>query len=320
VGVRARARLILQIDATLEGAALHVRVRVRNPRDRETGMYWWTNIAVAQTAQSRVFALATHAYMTGYDGTLGRVDLNATDPRFPATAPAAADYFFDLAPGSTAEAAALRRPGSPPSTATDPASRTSRPRPDRPQALRLGRHPGRAALVRLARRRDRRLLRDPGRARHHAVRAPAHAPGATWEWTETFLPLRLSDPRSTAAGTSPSPRSGRRCCARRTPGSAGVARLEAAADIAPTRRPDRPGARSSRSSPRAAVPRSPSGARFVRDGEEGAYWAAGGPLLARRPTDRGHGSTSEPDPLEAPASTSPATSGITCSPRRPPPG
>src|SRR5690606_3917876 len=58
--------LIVQIDATLDSqvAGLHVRVRVRNPHAEETGMYWWTNIAVAQTEGSRVFAPATHAYQT----------------------------------------------------------------------------------------------------------------------------------------------------------------------------------------------------------------------------------------------------------------
>src|SRR5690606_6491563 len=90
--------LIVQIDATLDAAApaLHVQVRVRNPHRTETGMYWWTNIAVAQTPGSRVFTAATHAYKTGYDGTLSRVDLTAEDVSYPASASAAADWFHDL--------------------------------------------------------------------------------------------------------------------------------------------------------------------------------------------------------------------------------
>lgn len=90
--------VIVQIDATLDAhvAALHVQVTVRNPHAAETGMYWWTNIAVAQTAGSRVFAPATHAYQTQYDGSLGYVDVASPDISHPAGAPAAADWFFDL--------------------------------------------------------------------------------------------------------------------------------------------------------------------------------------------------------------------------------
>lgn len=90
--------LIVQLDATLDAGApaLHMSVQVRNPHAHETGMYWWTNIAVAQEEGSRVFAPATHAFQTAYDGSLTRVDLAATDTSHPASAPAAADYFYDV--------------------------------------------------------------------------------------------------------------------------------------------------------------------------------------------------------------------------------
>ena len=64
-------------------AALHVRVRVRNPRDRETGMYWWTNIAVAQTAQSRLqqseHPAAGHSRHRGDLHGIGKDERNAAD-------------------------------------------------------------------------------------------------------------------------------------------------------------------------------------------------------------------------------------------------
>ncbi len=90
--------LIVQLDATLDthAPALHVQVTVHNPHPTETGMYWWTNIAVTQHEDSRVYAPATHAYVTAYDGSLNRVDLTADDSSRPASAPAAADYFYDV--------------------------------------------------------------------------------------------------------------------------------------------------------------------------------------------------------------------------------
>ena len=300
--------LILQIDATLDGAALHVRVRVRNPRDRETGMYWWTNIAVTQTEGSRVFAPATHAYMTGYDGTLGRVDLEATDPRFPATAPAAADYFFDLAPGLAAESAD--------DDDDAPASR--------PWIAAIDAEGSGLAHVSTARLLGRKLFvwGDTPGGRHWCdwlggetgayfeiqaglaatqyehLRMPG---GATWEWTETFLPLQLTDPRLDGTWSDSVAAVGAAVLQTAdAAGTAGVARLEAAADVAPDALlsvgspwgalEEQLAARSG--SAFAALP----GIRFVRDAEEGAYWAA---LLDAAP---GSAPAVEPDPSVAPAS------------------
>jgi len=300
--------LILQIDATLDGAALHVRVRVRNPRDRETGMYWWTNIAVTQTEGSRVFAPATHAYMTGYDGTLGRVDLEATDPRFPATAPAAADYFFDLAPGLAAESAD--------DDDDAPASR--------PWIAAIDAEGSGLAHVSTARLLGRKLFvwGDTPGGRHWCdwlggetgayfeiqaglaatqyehLRMPG---GATWEWTETFLPLHLTDPGLDSTWSDSVAAVGAAVLQTAdAAGTAGVARLEAAADVAPDALlsvgspwgalEEQLAARSG--SAFAALP----GVRFVRDAEEGAYWAA---LLDAAP---GSAPAVEPDPSVAPAS------------------
>lgn len=102
--------LIVQLDATLEAhaPALHVQVTVHNPRPVETGMYWWTNIAVAQEEGSRVFAPATHAYLTAYDGSLSLVDLAADDSSRPASASAAADYFYDVTGAAEAAGTEVR--------------------------------------------------------------------------------------------------------------------------------------------------------------------------------------------------------------------
>ncbi|UNK70766.1 DUF5107 domain-containing protein [Microbacterium sp. H1-D42] len=187
--------LIVQIDATLDAnvAALHVQVRVRNPHPTETGMYWWTNIAVAQTAGSRVFAPATHAYQTQYDGSLGYVDVAAPDISRPASAEAAADWFFDLS-----EPGALR---------SDEAQRMPWIAALEPDGSGLG-HTSTSLL------KGRKLFvwGDTTGGRHWcdwlggetgayfeiqgglATTQYEHLPmpgGATWEWRETFVPLQV---------------------------------------------------------------------------------------------------------------------------------
>ena len=52
-----------QIDAYLPDGSpvLFVRVRIVNPHDREVPMYWWSNIAVPETAETRVIVPADAA-------------------------------------------------------------------------------------------------------------------------------------------------------------------------------------------------------------------------------------------------------------------
>ncbi|SDL62807.1 DUF5107 domain-containing protein [Microbacterium azadirachtae] len=300
--------LILQIDATLEGPALHVRVRVRNPRDRETGMYWWTNIAVAQAEGSRVFAPATHAYMTGYDGTLGRVDLREADPRFPAAAPAAADYFFDLAPGLADSADAADAPAPRPWIAAVDAEGSglahvsTAPLTGRKLFVWGDTPGGRRWCDWLGGETGAYFEIQAGLAttQYEHLRMPG---GATWEWTETFLPLQLADPRLDGGWDDAVAEVGPQVVqAAERIGSAGIARLESSVDVAPE-------ALISIGSPWGALEQelaartgtafaSPAGVRFVRDGEEGAYWAA----LLDAPSDRIGRGIAEPDPLVAPDS------------------
>ena len=215
--------VIVQIDATLDStvAALHVRVRVRNPHADETGMYWWTNIAVAQTEGSRVFAPATHAYQTQYDGTLAHVDVAAPDVSRPAHAAQAADWFYDLGGDAMPWIAALEPDG------TGLAHVSS---------VRLS---GRKLFV----------WGDTTGGRHwqewlggsyfeiqggltttqyENLRMPG---GATWEWTETFLPLHVdgADGQWAAACAVVGAQVGRATDA------ADASRLDAVADLAPER-------------------------------------------------------------------------------------
>lgn len=95
--------VVFQIDAWLpqDSPVVFVAVRIRNPNADTVPMYWWTNAAVPQTAQTRVLAPAKAAYITDYDGSMTRADptdFHGVDATWPARNPQAADFFFDLKP------------------------------------------------------------------------------------------------------------------------------------------------------------------------------------------------------------------------------
>lgn len=211
--------LIVQLDATLEADALHVQVRVRNPHPHETGMYWWTNIAVAQTPGSRVFTAASHAYRTGYDGRLTLTDLDADDVSYPASAPTAADWFHDL-----------------------PSDRM-------PWIAALDAHGDGLAHVSTRELKGRKLFvwGSGAGGRHWAdwlggsyfeIQAGLtttqyeHLPmpgGATWEWQEAFLPVHVEDPAGAYADAR------ERVGEVVSKASPECERLTAVADVAPSR-------------------------------------------------------------------------------------
>jgi hypothetical protein len=99
-----------QVDAWLDGPRLLIHVKIRNPNDAVTPMYWWSNIAVPQATGTRVVVPATAAYRTRYDGQLDRVAtpmLDGRDYSYPARAPHASDFFFDVPDGVRPWIAAL---------------------------------------------------------------------------------------------------------------------------------------------------------------------------------------------------------------------
>ncbi|MDT7799366.1 MAG: hypothetical protein QOI78_2799 [Actinomycetota bacterium] len=73
---------------------LLVGVRIRNPHPHDVPVYWWSNIAVPQTPDTRVLAPATQAWHYGYSGRLDLVDVPGS-LTYPARAESAADYFFE---------------------------------------------------------------------------------------------------------------------------------------------------------------------------------------------------------------------------------
>lgn len=94
--------LVLQVDLHLDEDRLLASTRVINPDPEPKPLYYWTNIAVPETAGTRVLSGASTAWRTDYSGHLSRVsvpypDSDGVDISYPATASHAADYFFETA-------------------------------------------------------------------------------------------------------------------------------------------------------------------------------------------------------------------------------
>lgn len=90
--------VVFQVEAWLPPGSpvLLVGVAIHNPRPEPVPMYWWSNAAVPQTADTVVRAPATSAFRTGYSGRLERVPAQDLQP---GRSPAAADYFYEIDPG-----------------------------------------------------------------------------------------------------------------------------------------------------------------------------------------------------------------------------
>lgn len=124
-------RVVYQLDVHLpKGAdALFVHVRIANPNDHDVPMYWWSNIAVPQSKDTRVLAPASRTWNYSYDAVLrhdpvapaigydeasgrdesvnGRAAGAAPDISYPARFFDAADFFFDLDDGASPWIAAI---------------------------------------------------------------------------------------------------------------------------------------------------------------------------------------------------------------------
>jgi len=92
--------VVVQIDVHLghDATMLAVHVRVTNPGDTPVPMYWWTNVAVPEEDDTRVFAASRDVYLS--DDTVGLTGITApwrgdVDITRPGRHPGAADYFVD---------------------------------------------------------------------------------------------------------------------------------------------------------------------------------------------------------------------------------
>ncbi|WP_371406923.1 DUF5107 domain-containing protein [Kribbella sp. NBC_00662] len=91
--------LVTQLDFWLpaDSEFLYVGVRLQNPSDAEVPAYWWSNIAVTQSPETRVLVPADQAWRFGYGSRLDLIDVE-TDLTYPMRHPQAVDYFFEPLP------------------------------------------------------------------------------------------------------------------------------------------------------------------------------------------------------------------------------
>jgi hypothetical protein len=178
-----------QIDAWLprDAAVLFVHVRIHNPNDRAVPMYWWSNIAMTETARTRVLVPATDAYTFGYKGGISRVPIPVWDGRdrtYPSKAPQAADYFFRLPADTRPWIAAVDADGA---GLFQASTRLLKGR----KLFVWGNNPGgRHWQEYLCGPRSAYLEIQAGLARTQAEHPPMPA-GAEWRWTEAYGPLSL---------------------------------------------------------------------------------------------------------------------------------
>jgi hypothetical protein len=182
--------LVFQIDAWLpDGAAqLAVQVTVTNVTAHDVPVYWWSNIAVPETADTRVLAPADAAFRFDYRRALRRVAMpvdDGVDRSYPGRSSHAVDYFFDL-PSVTPRpwVAAVDGDGY-------GLLQTSSPRLRGRKLFLWGTGPGgRHWQDWLSPRGGTYLEIQAGLARTQLEHLPLPA-GERWSWSETYGPLQL---------------------------------------------------------------------------------------------------------------------------------
>jgi hypothetical protein len=108
--------LVYQLDFRLgpESRQLVVDITVTNPNPHAVPAYWWSNIAVASSAGTRVVAPSRSAFEFTYARRLRRVPVPGSgelDLSYPQAAPRTADHFFELDPGTLPWIAAVDAAG-----------------------------------------------------------------------------------------------------------------------------------------------------------------------------------------------------------------
>ena len=94
-------RVSYQIDAWLpEGSQfLYVRIKLCNTNNKETPMYWWSNVAVTEAEDVRVISPAESAYWFDYHRVVNKRPvpvLEGIDRSYTTRVPHSMDTFFDL--------------------------------------------------------------------------------------------------------------------------------------------------------------------------------------------------------------------------------
>jgi len=95
--------LVWRVDAVMVDGTLYVHPVLANHTDREALVYWWSNIAVPMSDDSRVIVPAVDAWHWGYTATLSLVGIptdpdsdGGADATYPARIDGASDHFFRI--------------------------------------------------------------------------------------------------------------------------------------------------------------------------------------------------------------------------------
>lgn len=90
------------VTAKLEGGVLVVKNMIENTSDKDKNMYWWSNIAVEETPDTRVIAPADEAYYCAYEDGSYKLDLtevpyrDGSDVSYPLNIKRARDFFYKI--------------------------------------------------------------------------------------------------------------------------------------------------------------------------------------------------------------------------------
>ena len=90
------------IEATLKNEKLLIHISVKNTRNEPTYMYWWSNIAIEETKDTRIFVPTNKTFVTSYrEGgyRISKIDVpvnNGNDISYARNSKIAIDYFYDI--------------------------------------------------------------------------------------------------------------------------------------------------------------------------------------------------------------------------------
>ena len=94
-------RLVYRVEAMLpkDSRYLFVRVRIDNPLDEDTAVYWWSNIAVDEREDVRVLVPSDKSYRWGYGGKLSKISIpymKVRDPKSHLNDEQAGEEYWDI--------------------------------------------------------------------------------------------------------------------------------------------------------------------------------------------------------------------------------
>ncbi len=97
--------------------AIHIRCRIENTESTEKYMYWWSNIAVPETKETRVLVPAREAFRCFYNADHYVLDKqvipyqDGTDVSYPQNIPSSRDFFYKIPDKSAKWIAAVDKDG-----------------------------------------------------------------------------------------------------------------------------------------------------------------------------------------------------------------